>query len=200
MTEISSIAHGVGIPLQAVASANDKKPENLLENDDFLAQFDYVGEDAKTFWQNMIQRVQANSEDISQEARDQQIAKQNAVPVHSVFRANGKIVAFIGKSGGITSTGGLGHVNTAGSLDEVAQNVKDRLTQLYGNVQMETYSAGSGVNVGMVGDEMFGRGAKVSSPDAGSYNQAKTGATNSLFKFSTDYLALFQEARKSFGL
>jgi len=197
---ISSISQGIGVPLQAVASANDKKPENLLENDDFLAQFGYVGGDVKNFWQSMIQRVQANSEGLSQEARDQQIAKQNAVPVHSVFRANGKIVAFIGKSGGITSTGGLGHVSTAGSLDEVAQNVKERLTQLYGNIQMETYPAGSGANVGMAGDEMFGRGPQMPSPEAAFKNDTKTGYMNTRLTFSAESLALFQDARKSFGL
>lgn len=199
MTEVSSIAQGIRVPQQTVAPANDKKLENLLENDDFLAQFDFAGEDVKSFWQNMSQRIQANSADIPQEILDQQIAKQNAQPLHSVFRANGKIVAFIGK-GGITSTGGLGHVNTTGSLDEVAQNVKERLTQLYGSVQMETYSSGSGVTVGMAGDEMFGRGPKMPSPDAASHNETKTGYMNSLLKFSADSLALFQEARKSFGL
>lgn len=200
MAEISSAAQGIPVPHQTVTSANANKLENLLENDDFLAQFDFVGEDAKSFWQDMSQRTQAFSGDIPQEILDQQIAKQNAQPVHSVFRANGKIVAYMGYKSGITSTGGLGLVDNTGSLDETAQNVKERLTQLYGNVQMETYTAGSGVNVGMAGDEMFGRGPKMPSPEAALNNETKTGYMNSLLKFSADSLALFQEARKSFGL
>ncbi len=199
MTEISSTVHGIRVPHQTVGQANQQKLENLLENDELLAQFEFVGEDAKTAWQSLNQAVMEKAKGPSQEMIDQQIARQNAVPVHSVFRANGNIVAVVNEQGSISSANGLGHVDTTGTPDQIAQNVYDRLSQLYGNVQMETYPAGSHVNVGMAEGEMFGRTPRIPSPDSTSQSEAKSGYMNSLFKISAESLALFQEARKTFG-
>lgn len=192
MTDTSSAAQGIRVPTQTIAQANKQKLENLLENDDVLAQFDYAGKDAKNFWQEMCHCVQAKSDGPPQDILDKQIAKQNAVPVHSVFRANDKIVAIVTENGSVTSTDGLGPVSTAGSPDEIAQRVKERLVQMYGHVQMVSYPSGSGINVGMAEGEMFGRGPRIPSPDDG-FASGK----NPRLRISGESLALFQEAQKS---
>ncbi|PHS78171.1 MAG: hypothetical protein COB59_08375 [Rhodospirillaceae bacterium] len=146
-----------------------------------------------------MQDIREMSAGPSQEVMDQQIAKQNADPIHTVFRANGKIVAFMGTNTGVTSTNGLGRVDWGASQEETAQNIKDRLTKLYGNIQMETYSAESGVTVGMAGDEMFGRGPKMPAPEAAFKTANEANFVTSRLKTSAETLALFQEARKWFG-
>ena len=131
----------------------------------------------------------------SPEERNAQIAKQRSDKVHTVFRSGGKVVAILGNERGITSVNGLGLVDMSGSKDQIAERIKERLSTLYGNVEVQQYPKGTNVTYGAVEDEMFGRGPRVPPPeiaskssDTSSFAFAKT-RTN----FSAEMLEMLQK-------
>ncbi|PCI41534.1 MAG: hypothetical protein COB46_03285 [Rhodospirillaceae bacterium] len=199
MASVLSAPQGIPVPAQSLTERDGLKLKSIFDNEELLAHFGYTGGDAKDFWQKQIQRVEDISSGKIKLISDEQVAEQRAQPVHSVFRANGKIVAFYGHNSGITSTNAMGRVDWGASKDETAQNIFDRLTKVYGNIEMETYSAESGVTVGMAGDEMFGRGPQIPSPEAAFKAMNETSFASSRLQTSAEALALFQEARKWFG-
>ncbi|MDP2697067.1 hypothetical protein [Thalassospira sp.] len=100
-----------------------------------------------------------------------QRASQNAQPIHTTFRLNGKLVGMIGVNSGFTGTGisdggaylraievakqtGLtGEAATDYASEQVSQALKDR----YGvNIEVEVFEPGNRPTTGEMHTEMFG--------------------------------------------
>lgn len=112
-----------------------------------------------------------------------QIAKQNAVEVHSIYRANGRVIAVLGRTGGTTTAsnadGGvvieaMKEAEARGLTGEALNDyIADRLTEAlkakYGaSLRIEQFEPGTGPNMGQAHVEMFnvtGTGRKLYSTD-----------------------------------
>lgn len=110
------------------------------------------------------------------------------VPHQTVTQANGQ------KLGNLLESDGF--LAQFGTARKEAQDIWQSMSQ---HVQVETYPAGSAVTVGMAGDEMFGRGPRIPSPNGPADLDTRPEYMSSRLKFSAESLALFHEARNSFG-
>ncbi|NIA67155.1 hypothetical protein HBA54_00950 [Pelagibius litoralis] len=154
-----------GIPL---ASAREITPQ--------LHQLHDLKETDPERWESMQRTLQTLHEGPSAAERAAQLAKQRAVPVHSVYRVNGEIVAIHQTGGGTTSTnaaGGARNIPGQGDAatvgwerglrgdalnDFVADHITANLKKKYGSaLTIETYdNAASAPTTGEMQDEMFG--------------------------------------------
>lgn len=107
---------------------------------------------------------------IIEKERAMQVAKQNAVEAHSIYRVNGKIIG-VHYRDGITmsvSNSGLGHGNAESDgrqrglsgerlNDYVADRITAELTEKYGSaLQVEQYDAGAAPTAGELWHEIYG--------------------------------------------
>ncbi|WP_422366596.1 hypothetical protein [Pelagibius sp.] len=160
MTTIQS-----GIPL---AEAREIKPQLHRLND--------LKETDPERWEMMQRALQTRPEELSATERAAQIAKQRAVPVHTVYRVNGEVVALHQTNGWSTTKNadssarivpGQGDADKVGRElgltgdalnDFVATHMTANLKKKYGAaLTVETYpNAATAPSVGEVQDEMFG--------------------------------------------